>query len=106
MELLSSDESAQRFLLDDPNFKFKDVMDIYDAKRTHELMVEWGPCPTDGETMFSTSYVVCADKMLAIGSAFGFAAPVKAVTTTLVVALMSLFRCIKRVRSTEPLAGE
>merc|ERR1712072_1184761 len=72
---------AQRFLLDDPDFKFKDVMHIYDAEKTHDLMVEWGPCPTDGETMFSTKYVVCADKMLAIGSAFGFAAPVKAVTT-------------------------
>merc|ERR1712072_806325 len=66
---------------DDPDFKFKDVMHIYDAEKTHDLMVEWGPCPTDGETMFSTKYVVCADKMLAIGSAFGFAAPVKAVTT-------------------------
>ena len=85
-------------LMDNPDFKYKEQMDQYTQAYARKIMKEYGPCPEEALLYYATSYRVCADPVLAMGAAFGFAGPIKLVATTLVVTLLSLCRCIKKVK--------
>eukprot|EP00945_MAST-04E_sp_MAST-4E-sp1_P002875 g2875.t1 len=89
---------SMRELMDNPDFKYKEAQEAYTQEYARRIMKEYGPCPEEWLLYYATSYRVCADPVLAMGAAFGFAAPVKLVATTLVVTLLSLCRCIKKVK--------
>jgi len=82
-------------IIDNPKFKYKEAYDHY----TQEWLEDWMSsiqCPEDVELIYSTSYLVCVDPLIAIGAAFGFAGPVKIVATVLVVAILSMCGYIQK----------
>ena len=84
-------------ITNNPQFRYKEAFKIY----TQDWMADWmsdRPCPEDLELIYSTSYMVCKDPVIAIGAAFGYAGAVKIVATVLIIMILSMCGYIQKVK--------
>lgn len=83
-------------ILENPKFKYKEGFEYYTQEWLEDYIETNPPCP-QGEMLFSTSYLVCTDPLLAIGSAFGFTTIIKAVVTVVLITALPMLGCIKKI---------